>query len=110
MVDVIFDMSIAFDGDLQPVTLRTVTTTTVDFVKSESVVDETIQAVCQRPELDKLQVEQIDYNLEYITAHSTVEMNVGQFLIWNSSGYKIISVKHYPDYGYYKAIAEEVKP
>lgn len=109
MVDIVMDMSDAFDGLYQPITLRTITTTTVDFVPTETVVDESIDAVCQRPELDKLNIEQIDYNLEYITAHSTTAMVVGQFIIWNGKTYKIISGKEYPDYNYYKAIAEEVK-
>lgn len=109
MVDIVMDMSDAFDGLIQPVILRTVTTTTVDFVPTDSTVDEPIQAVCQRPELDKLQIEQIDYDLEYITAHSITAMVVGQFIIWNDKTYKIVSGKEYPDYNYYKVIAEEVK-
>ena len=103
------DMGEVLDCFLQPVTLKTVTTTTVDFDETESVATQAISAVVQPADKDKLNPANLDWSLRYQMIHSKSTMVEGQYLEYAGTDYKIISVTPYGDYGYHEAVGEETK-
>lgn len=96
-------------GWAEPATLRTKTITTVDFEKTVVNSDVTIQAVVQVADMENINVDNIDYSLEYLQVHSVSPMDIGQFIVEGGVEYKIIRRNKYARYGYYEAVAEEVK-
>lgn len=104
------DMSDVLTEWSQPVKLKTVTETTVDFVPTRTVVAATILAVVQPADAEKLQVDQIDYSLEYIQIHSVTPMAIGQYIEWNGRDFKLVPFrKGYGQYGYSECVGEETK-
>lgn len=103
------DMSGALEAWKQPVKIKTATTTTVDFVKSVSISETTINAVVQPADKEKLNPDTVDWSLEYIMVHSVENIEIGQFIEWQSKDYKIIQLANTSQYGFDEAIGEEVK-
>lgn len=103
------DMGDVLDGFEQSIVLKTVTVTSVDFVDTENTSTQTIQAVVQPADKDKLNADNIDWSLAYYTIHSKIEFVEGQFFEYGGKDYKIISRGAYGDYGYYEGVGEETK-
>lgn len=104
------DMSDVLTEWLQPVKLKTVTETTVDFVPVRTVVVANIFAVVQPADPEKLQVDQIDFSLEYIQIHSVTPMAIGQYIEWDGRDFKLVPFrKGYGQYGYVEVVGEETK-
>lgn len=104
------DMSDVLDEWARGVMLKTVTETAVDFVKTVVVLSVPIMAVIQPADAEKLQVDQIDYSLEYIQIHSVTPMAIGQFVEWDGRDFKLVPFrKSYGPYGYTEAVGEETK-
>lgn len=94
----------------QPVKLKTVTETTLDFVPTRTVTAASIMAVVQPADAEKLQVDQIDYSLEYIQIHSVTPMAIGQYIEWDGRDFKLVPFrKGYGQYGYSECVGEETK-
>lgn len=107
--DEVLDVSEALDEWSRPTTIKTVTTTTVDFVKTETVVARTQDCVIQSAQKDKLQVGQIDWTKEYIWLHSPDAIAVGELVEHNGKDYKVLPPAQWRGYGYADWIAEEVR-
>lgn len=104
------DMSDVLTEWSQPVKLKTVTTTSVDFVESQAVAVADIMAVVQPADPEKLQVDQIDYSLEYIQVHSVSPMAIGQYIEWDGRDFKLVPFrKGYGQYGFVEVVGEETK-
>lgn len=104
------DMSDVLTEWSQPVKLKTVTTTSVDFVETQSVLVFDIMAVVQPADPEKLQVDQIDYSLEYIQVHSVSPMAIGQYIEWDGRDFKLVPFrKGYGQYGFVEVVGEETK-
>lgn len=104
------DMSDVLTEWSQPVKLKTVTTTSVDFVETQAVLVFDIMAVVQPADPEKLQVDQIDYSLEYIQVHSVSPMAIGQYIEWDGRDFKLVPFrKGYGQYGYVEVVGEETK-
>ena len=104
------DMSDVLTEWSQPVKLKTVTETTLDFVPTRIVAAASIMAVVQPADPEKLQVDQIDYSLEYIQIHSVTAMAIGQYIEWDSRDFKLVPFrKGYGQYGYSECVGEETK-
>jgi len=104
------DMSDVLTEWSQPVILKTVSSTTVDFVETETVIALPIMAVVQPADPEKLKVEQIDFSLEYIQIHSVSPMTIGQYVEWLGRDFKLVPFrKGYGQYGYVEAVGEETK-
>lgn len=103
------NVSDVLDCFLQSVVLKTVTTTSVDFEESESVTTQTIRAVVQPADMDKLNADNIDWSLDYQLLHTKFTISVGQYIEYKGRDYKIISLKNYGDYGYVEAVIEQTK-
>lgn len=103
------DMSGTLLAWQQPIKLKIVTTTTVDFVKQSVVVESSIDGVVQIADKEKLNPDIVDWSLEYVLVHTNSAIDVGQFIEHKTKDFKIIDLGDYVDYGYYRAICEEVK-
>lgn len=104
------DMSDVLTEWSQPVKLKTVTETTLDFVPTRTVTAASIMAVVQPADAEKLQVDQIDYSLEYIQIHSVTPMAIGQYIEWDGRDFKLVPFrKGYGQYGYSECVGEETK-
>ena len=104
------DMSDVLTEWSQPVKLKTVTTTSVDFVETEAVLVFDIMAVVQPADPEKLQVDQIDFSLEYIQVHSVSPMAIGQYIEWDGRDFKLVPFrKGYGQYGFVEVVGEETK-
>lgn len=104
------DMSDVLTEWSQAVKLKTVTITTVDFVETKTVVVTDILAVVQPADPEKLQVDQIDFSLEYIQIHSVTPMAINQYIEWDGRDFKLVPFrKGYGQYGYTEVVGEETK-
>ena len=103
------DMSGTLLAWQQVVKLKTATTTTVDFVKQVVVTESDIDAVVQVADKEKLNPDIVDWSLQYVLVHSDSAIEIGQFVEHKSKNFKIIDLGDYVDYGYYRAVVEEVK-
>lgn len=104
------DMSDVLAEWSQPVVLKTVTETTIDFVPKETISAVSIQAVVQPADPERLQVDQVDYALEYIQVHSVTPMAIGQYIEWDGRDFKLVPFrKGYGQYGYAEVVGEETK-
>lgn len=104
------DMSDVLTEWSQPVVLKTRTEATVDFVPTVNVATQDIMAVVQPADPEKLQVDQIDYSLEYIQIHSVSPMAIGQYVEWMGRDFKLVPFrKGFGQYGYVECVGEETK-
>jgi hypothetical protein len=103
------DMSGTLLAWQQPVKRKIATTTTVDFVKQTVLSESPIEGVVQVADKEKLNPDIVDWSLEYILLHTNSAIDVGQFIEHKTKNFKIIDLGDYIDYGYYRAVCEEVK-
>jgi len=92
-----------------PATLRRATTIVVDHRPTVAYVDTSIQPTVQPANHEDLQVDNIDYSLEYLMVHATVVLEIDDYILWQNKLYKIISLGNYNLYGFYEATAEEMR-
>lgn len=107
--DDILDVSDALDDWLRPKKVKTVTTTTVDFVKQQQVVVRQQECMVQPAEKEKLRVEGIDWSLKYILVHSKEKIAIAEYIEHNGEDYKVIAPADWDGYGYCAVIAEQTK-
>lgn len=93
----------------QPVILKTVTRTSVDFQKTTSVETESITATVQPLSREKLKTLDIDRSLDYKWFHSTNAFDIGQYIEYKGKNYRLIERAEWQDYGYFEAVGEEHK-
>lgn len=105
----IFDMDDALAGFLQPITLRKIVSTTVDFVKTETITDTIIDAVVQPAQLETLNKDKIDYGLDYQRVDTKAEITTEDQIVYKNRKYKWFQRGRYDDYGFYSAVFEEIK-
>lgn len=104
------DMSATLIDWLQPVKLKTVTTTTVDFEPVTIVTVEEVSMVVQVADKNKLNFDSLNWEREYIWFHvPNAVIETGQFIEWQGKDYKVFSREQYQDYGYNDGYAEETK-
>jgi hypothetical protein len=103
------NMSNAVNRFAQSVTLKTGTQTIVDHVVTPTYASSTIQATIQTADTDKLNIDVTDYDKKYITIHSTSFMKINDKITYKTEDYLIIRMRNNADYGFFKAVAEEIK-
>lgn len=103
------NVSSAFVGWAQPVTLKTVTTETVRFESVKTVTCKPFEAVVQPTKKNTLNADTLDWSRRHLTFHSVTEMLLGQLVEYKGADYKIVEVADWSEYGYYEAIAEQTK-
>ena len=106
----ILDMTSALDGLTRAVVLRTVTTTTVDFVETETPVDVTIQASVTPPSPQTLRAANLDSSVEYKRFISYSLIPIAVNVIDGAKLYRIVQSSDWlSDYGFCDAIGELVQ-
>lgn len=104
------DMSDVLTEWEQSVILKTVTRTTVDFVDQIVITPKPLRAVVQVADKERLNPDEIDWSLRYILIHSKQPMQLGQYVEYQGTDYKLTQGDaNYQDYGYTELVGEEVK-
>lgn len=93
----------------QSVTLKTVTTTTVDFQEQRVVTPSPLLAVVQPADPERITVDQVDWSMRHYTVHSRSPIDVSQYIEYHGVDYKVIQLLAYGDYGYWEVVIEEMK-
>ena len=93
----------------QPVTIKTVTQTIVDFRPVENETSLTTQAVVQPAQKKKLNPAIVDWSLKYLQVHSKDPVKIGDFFTHSGTDYKAVELGDYSNYEYYETIFEEIK-
>lgn len=91
------------------VKLKTVTETTVNFVKTKVVTVVGLLAVVQPADKKKLNPDTLDWSKEYLQVHSRTQINLGQFIEFQGKDFKLVQKGNYGLYGYFEMFAEETK-
>ena len=100
------NVSDALAGWIIPLLVKTVTTTRVDFVDTEIVTGDTINAVVQPTQKTKLNADTLDWSQRHITLHSTAPLEMGQLVEYQGADYKVVEVQDWLMYGYMEAVCE----
>lgn len=103
------DLSEVLDAWSEPRLIKTVTTTTVDFVESVQVAGRTRDVMDQPANKVRLQALSIDYSLRYLQFHSVDPIYIGEYVEVGGVDYKIIEAGDYQRYGFTDAIGEETR-
>lgn len=82
-----------------------------DYEPVENLTEETIVCTVQRADPEKLQIGNTDIHLNYIEVHADINSNlkINDQCIYHGVQYKLIYQYPDQDYGYARAIFEEIK-
>ena len=89
-----------------PVTIKTVIQQTIDFKPNNVVTSRIIPAVIQVAQKNRLNADQIDFQLEYKTLHSVEPVENGEYLEFEGKDFKVIDSGAWQRYGYTEALCE----
>ncbi len=93
----------------QTVILKSIVQTVVDHRPVDTPTPNPIQAVVQVAQKEKLQIEIINWSLQYLMVHSKATISMNDLIEYKGKDFKIVDLGDYDDYGFREAIAEEVK-
>jgi len=93
----------------QPVKLKTVSVTTIDFIETQIVTVENKRAVLQVADKEKLNIDSLNWSKSYRLIHSKFPIDIDQYIEANGKDYKIVGLEDYSEYGYFAAVGEETK-
>ncbi len=96
----------ALTGWMQPVKVKAVTRTTVDFVLSESVTVRVIPAVVQPTQKTNLNAATLNWSQPHITIHTPERVHLGEVVEWMAADYKVVEVADWSQYGNCEAVCE----
>jgi len=103
------DMSDVLIGFEQDVTVKTVSTTTIDFVQTETVTARVQACVVQVAEKEKINLDTIDWSLEYILVHSILPLEIDELIQYDGRDYIVKQKSAWRGYGFYEVVAVETK-
>lgn len=107
--DEILDVSDALTDWLRPVTVKTVTKTTVDFELTEVVTPRAQQCMVQVARPEELVKRDLDVTLRHILVHSESDINMGELVEFKGLDYRVIQASEWDGYGYVEVAAVETK-
>ena len=93
----------------RPVTIKTVTKTTVDFQPTVTVAGRTQECVVQVAEKSKLNPDTIDWSRAYLMVHSSDPIEMGELVEFNGEDYLVVERGAWEGYGYTEVLAEQTK-
>lgn len=93
----------------QPVTLRRGTQTVVNRKPVIAYVDEPIKATVLTPSEKDLSGLEVKTKLEYKSFHTVVSIAMGDIIVHNGTSFQIVDLWDRQDYGYSKAVGEEIQ-
>jgi hypothetical protein len=103
----ILDVSDALTEWERPTVIKTVTETTEDFQRVETVTTRTQNCVIQVAEKEKLNPATIDWSLEYIMVHSRQGIEIDELIEYEGMDYIVIERGPWRGYGYTEVVAVE---
>lgn len=109
------DVSGALERWKVEVTLKRVTSTSVDFVRTPLPTSEVIEAVVQPASQEILKALTVDHSLRYLWVHRDGVLAMGEFIVHEGINFKIIKILDYivssenDEYGFFDVVCEEVK-
>jgi len=104
-----FNLADSFRDSVEITEVKRITKFTIDFEDQETVEVCNIPIAIQIAKPEELKIDQVDWSKEYILALSEDELRINDEIKWFGNSYKIINLTGARNYGYYKAIAEELK-
>lgn len=105
----ILDMSDALSEWERPTTIKTVSSISVDFVVTETVVGRTQNCVVQVADRENVNPETIDWSLENLLVHSKLPILIDELLEHDDRDFIITQKGPWRGYGYYEVVATETK-
>ena len=105
----ILDVSDALTEWERPTVIKTVTESTVDFQRVETVTARTQSCVIQVAEKEKLNPATIDWSLEYLMIHSKLLIEIDELIEYEGIDYIVLERGPWRGYGYTEVIAVETK-
>ena len=100
------DVTSALAGWTVPVTVKTVTKTTVNYEPAETVAVTTINAVVQPTQPATLRALDLDFAEAYQTLHTVDALALGQFVEVGGADYRVVRVQDWRTTGgYLEAVA-----
>lgn len=93
----------------QEIIKRTKAISTIDFVETVVNTDTVINAAVQVADQETIQKNNLDFSKIYIMVHTSSNLDIGNFLVWQGQEHKIVRRNYYIQYGYNEVVAEEVK-
>ena len=94
----------------ETVILKKTTVIVNDEFKRETITsNEPIRAVIQAESGENLQIESIDFSLNYIRVHSRIDIDIQDVVFWKNSDYRIIKRINQINRGFFELIGEEIK-
>lgn len=103
------DMSDVLTEWETPQLIKTVTNTTVDFEPVEVVTGRTQNCVVQVADKEKLNLDTINWSLEYLMVHSKSDIEIDELIEYKGRDFIVVQRGPWNDYGYTEVIAEETK-
>lgn len=93
----------------QTITKRVPTQTVVNHEAVTTYIDGDFLATITTPKTEDLAQAEIDTSLKYKNIHSVDEIKIGDLFIHRVTTYKAIVLGDREDYGYFKALGEEIQ-
>ena len=93
----------------QTITKRVTIQTVVNHLPVKTYIDGDFLATVTTPKTEDLQQTEIDTKLKYKNIHSVDEIKIDDLFIHKGTTYKAIVLADREDYGYYKALGEEIQ-
>ena len=103
------NMMDAFDGVTVDAILKVVTIESVDFVKNETTVETPIKAVITTAKPERVNPEIYDWSKKYIQVTSQSKLEKNNIVNYQGTDYCLITSSNFNDYGFFKAVGEEIK-
>ena len=107
--DEVLDVSGVLEEWSRPTRIKTVTETTVDFVKSETVASRTQDCVVQVQQPDQLIKRGLDVTVRHIRVHSHQQITQGELIEFNGRDYRVLHPSQWDGYGYAEVDAADTK-
>lgn len=90
----------------QPIIIKTITKTELNFVKSEVITKQDSFAVVQPTKKTTVNKDQLDWSQKNNTFHLLRLVDLGQVIEFKGQDFKIVEVSDCMDYGYCEAIGQ----
>lgn len=103
------DVSQVLNDWVVPVTIKTVTKATVDFVATNVVTSRSQDCVIQVADKSKLNSKTINWNLRYLMVHSKSAIEMSEYITFDGEDYKVIEKGNWTSYGYIEVVAEQTR-
>lgn len=93
----------------QVITKRVVTQQVINHRTVKTYDDIPFKATITTPQPEDLQQVEINTALKYKLSHSIKDINIDDIFIHRGVEYKVIQLSKRDDYGYYRALGEEIQ-